>query len=252
MLRINKFKLIGDDGVKGISVSGIEHKIKDGVEVLASISGLELKIPVPSDLSMLVQRLKKYLLEIMNYWESDMDLFYKAGTLSDYDKSFDKTMYDRAHLHFSRVKVTGVNRKDASYQLTGKIITVNNQIIGFSTPLISFKDGYQNFDKMQFGCEKCLTEVSQFIVEKKLRMMGSRQYMMELWKDDQEKVEDIKGMNEQELTDLQIKDLERKGAFVMMAGDIEEKPKEIAASENSSGNPADIIPETSQSSISEK
>ena len=263
MLKVNKFKLLSN-GVKGISATGIEHKIKDNSEVLADVT-VSLKIPLPGELTSMVQRLKKYFLEIMNYWDPKMDLFLEKGVMVDYNEGFDKDLYNRALFLMGRIKVSGVVRKDASYCLTGSLATTNGQVMGLSTPMISFKDGYLSFDKLQFGCEKCLTEVAGYIMDKKLKMMQPRQFMLQLFDEDKDKIEEIKNMSDEEVKQLQIKELEKQGVFVMTGDDfveqvnnnkkdinnfLDEKPVEESDKKQNGESPAFLIPETRGNELS--
>ena len=245
LIRITKFKLI-EQGNRGIEVIGVERRIKENVEVLADIR-LRYKVPLPKELDKTLQRLRKYFIDILGLWESDYDKMFTAGELSDYKEEFNRDSYDRLHALLSKIIITGIAKKDAAYILTANIKTSTSGIMGVATPMIGFKDGYEQYERFSFGCEKCITDVEQYITSRRLIMRHGKQILKDYYAEDEKKLKDIEALTEEEATKVALEHLQNLGAICILPNEMEKQLKDLAEEKDS--KPADIlkggiIPET--------
>lgn len=214
---VNKFKLEGR-GFQGVKITGTETREKDGMMVVVDID-MNFKVPLPTEIFNMVQRLKRYMLDLCGYWHPSFDEFIKQGRMVDMPQEGDKLkMYQHLMQLMDSAEVTGVAKKDAFFIITGKLTNVVGGIVGLSTPLTGPSNGYDRWDFLNRGCRSCLEEVEKFVNDRRLRLMPAKQYA--LWDEkDPEKIEQFESMSDDELLQVQIKNLESKGAIVMMPSD---------------------------------
>jgi hypothetical protein len=216
-VKVNKFKLEGR-GTYGIKVSGQETRPKDGFMVVVDID-MHFKIPLPTEIFATVQRLKKYMLDLCGYWHPSFEEFIKQGRIVDQPLEGDRLkMYDHLTRLMESAEVTGVVRKDAFFIITGKVTNALGATVGVSSPLTGPSSGYDRWDFINRGCRACLDEVEKFVNDRRLRLMQAKQYA--LWGEkDPEKIDQYESMTDEELLEVQIRNLESRGAIVMLPED---------------------------------
>lgn len=214
---VNKFKLEGR-GYQGVKVSGTETRDKDGFMVVVDID-MNFKIPLPTEIFNMVQRLKKYMLDLCGYWHPGFDQFIKQGQLTDMPvEAHLRPVYHHLMQLMDSAEVSGVVRKDSFFILTGKLTNIIGGTVGLSTPLTGPSSGYDRWDQLSRGCYECLTQVQNFVNERRLRMMSARQYAL-FDEKDPEKIDQYESMTDEQLIEVQIKNLESRGCIVMMPSD---------------------------------
>lgn len=214
---VTKFKLEGQ-GFQGVKVSGTETREKDGMNVIVDVE-LKYKVPLPTEIFQTVQRLKRYMLDLCGYWHPSFDEFIKQGHLVDQPQEGDQLkMYQHLMQLMDSAEVTGVVNKDAFFIITGKLTNMVGGVVGLSTPLAGPSSGYDRWDFLNRGCRQCLTEIQEYVNERKLRLMAPKQYAL-FDEKDPERIEQFNSMSDQELLQTQIKNLESKGAIVLMPDD---------------------------------
>jgi len=219
-MKVEEFKLI-DDGFNGISVIGKDTKKKGEFTVYVDAS-LRFKVPIPKDLVMKVQKLKLFFLQLTGYWEER----YAAYLNKDYglkDLADTEDGYLRSVWLFDHVSITGLKAVDGYYIIKGKIENKYGQTIGMATPKVNYETNYGSFEHLVKIASEVVSEVEEYVNERKLRMMDSRQYLLKLFEDaEPSDLDVIDKMTEEERNEKQMEDLQEKGYFVVSPNDLED------------------------------
>ena len=91
---------------------------------------------------------------------------------------------------------------------------------------VTIDTGYTDYDKLDAGMKHIFDSITGFINEDKLRMMDSRQYMLDLWEGKSEMTARLDGLDDEQTNELQAKILEEKGYIVIKQEDSPEEEEE--------------------------
>lgn len=232
-MKISKITLI-KDGYGGISIAGEIPKEKGNLTIRAKVKGFEYKIPLPIDLQQFIKKMRKYILDIYGYWKPEYDQFLLRGNLIDTDKPTD--LYFEVSNLLRTTFITGIEIKVNAVVLSGHLLNKQNIILPLNPPGINFNDGYDKYDKMLKGANMIFSKVNDFIEDKTMKKMESKQYMIEFYADDPEKLKQIESLDKEELDKLMVNDLEEKGYIIL-------HNKEISDEDTSDQKPDDLIDE---------
>lgn len=223
-MHVEDFKLI-DDGFNGILVIGKDSKQKGKYTVYVDAT-LKFKVPMPKDLVAIVQRLKIFMMQLTGHWEERyakyLDEHYGLK-----DEGLIEEDYLRAVWLFDSFTVTGLKADNGTYIIKGKIKNTYGQTIGFATPRVSYESNYTSFEHLVKVASEVINVVEEYVNERKLSMMDSKQYLLELFKDAE--IDDltvIESMTEEETMEKQIEDLSNKGCFIFNPKDLEDVREE--------------------------
>ena len=233
-MKVERFKL-NDEGIAGISVWGKDSKQKGNYLVYVDAS-LTFKVPLPKEITAKIQRLKIFFLQLTGYWENKFAAFLdEVYNLKDLPEKSDS--YLRAVQLFEQCFVTGLKHDDGYFIITGKMKNTYGQTIGMSTPKTSHDTQFPGYDRMATLAHEVVGTVENYVNDRQLQMMDSKQYALELFKDGTEEDKaSIEAMTEEELDDMKIEHLTRQGHIVIRKEDMEdniEEEKESAFVEES-------------------
>lgn len=119
-VRIGAIKLT-DGGNKGLKVTYEQTEIRNNREFFTEFVAKK-KFPIHEELNNQLQSLAKYLLEICNYTEVDALI--------------------------GSTEIIGLTYNDSGFLISGKLTTISDKVFAINTPLITFEDGYPDYDKI--------------------------------------------------------------------------------------------------------
>jgi hypothetical protein len=222
-MKLDSIELI-NDGFGGVKITGVEAVNKGGVTVLIPCTK-KYPLPLPYELVQAIKRLRKYLLEINNYWISSYNEHLHNGEIVDRIPS---TLTEELRENYLRAKtlwesttLQKIYKRRNGYILSGKMESATSRFYSITTPLIDPDDGYENFGKMQTGIDYCFTQIAQFVDDKQLKLMDAIQYAGQLFGEDSDEAERVKAMTSSDRTEFMVQTLESKGYIVMGQNDIE-------------------------------
>jgi len=220
-MNIEKFKLL-DGGLSGIVFRGTDVAIKeDNASVMMEVEKT-YHAPVPEDIVKLIQRLRYFQLKMCGLLPKWTEGFFDDEyRLKDYEKTMDRDWYSLADTVVRMLTVTGFSYKDRGVVITGKITGRDDLVWAINTPLLKM-------DEMTVGFEDDLVEllgqikavVTDFVEDVKFRKMGGKQYLLDLYANDEKQTERVKVMSEEQAEAEQIDKLQKKG-FIVFRGDKE-------------------------------
>lgn len=221
-ITVVKIKLL-NDGMKGMKYVAVAPRIKDNFIINSSID-TTYPIPIPNDITALIQRMKRYLLHMSGHWQPEYDQFILKGELVDVAEPTPD--YYKLLKLFQNTTVEEISRVGGKYSIAGFYLNDWKFPIKVSISGISNNSGYDNYEKLDKGMTHIFTTITDFINEKRMRAMDARQYMLNLWGEKQEMVDRLEGLDDEQVLELQIKLLEEKGCIVLNKEDIQEEKKE--------------------------
>ena len=227
---IKKFKLLGE-GFTGIEIEGTDIKHKENTDVLVDLK-MSYKIPVPGELVTLLQGLKYYFLTITNLIPQQAEEFfdhqYNLPKMLDWSKSFDKSIYAHSNMLMQNTFITGFRYDGNGVLITAKMKGMEDLTFAINTPLIVFDQVRVGFeDDLERLVRDIKKEITTFVEDVKFRKMPARQFMMDLFKNDEEKLQNVTGMSDEELETLQVEKLKEKGFIVFKGEEVMEEMREI-------------------------
>lgn len=192
-MKISKVKLI-DSGLKGIEVSFLKQEVKGGLTFQNEYMKKD-KRPVTKELRKLFSRLVGDGIQIL-------DLNQKAD-----------------------FTVTGVIGGENQFQITGKVMVLDGKVYGLATPVI--KEGeYEHYKQVMEIIDQIYTGVKEHLDSDKT--VTPHQFVMDfnetLHGEKKLTKEEIDSMDESEKTKYMMDYLEKKGAVIMAAEDIDSEP----------------------------
>lgn len=228
-MKIQKFKLI-DGGLSGIEVEGIESSQKEDNTTVLVDSRKKYHVPVPSDITQLVQALKYYLLELCQLLPANADNFFeenKYRKMRDYDKTMDRHWYAHVEALVRACTITGFSFRDKIIIVTGKMRGMEDSVYAlnsgaFNTETIA-KDAFEE-DLIEVVSE-IRKEIRSFVEDARIRKMNSRQYLLNLFEKDEKKADQVRAMTDEETQAEQVKILEQKGWIVFKGEEVMEEIK---------------------------
>ena len=223
-MQIKKFKLL-EEGFNGVEIDGSMFKNKGTLNVLVEFKGLKYKAPVPREIVQMVQGLKFALLKFTSILPEEAEDFfdtqYDLPKLEDYQKSFNKDLYAHTQSLMQKLFITGFFYDGDNLIVTGKILGYEDLTFTINTPKIRFDMIRMDFEEStEKLIRSIMKEVKGFINSIKFRKMGSKQYLLDLWKGDEEKLQSIKALSEEDAEKTQIEELEKKGFIVISAEEV--------------------------------
>lgn len=214
-MKIESFELI-NRGYGGITVVGMEAIEKDRATIFVDV---KKKYPVPLSQELLfnIAKLKKYYLEMTNYWRPSFSaLKVVDGRLIDETGRVDASAMTEALTIWENSRLNKVYRKKNGYVLCGTMTNmITDRQFALNTPLIDPEDGYENFTKLQTGVEFCFTMVSDFIADKTFRLSNSRQLALEFYGESSAELERVDALPDSEVENIMIRNLESRGHLVV-------------------------------------
>ncbi|MFA6916966.1 MAG: hypothetical protein WC222_11255 [Parachlamydiales bacterium] len=182
-------------------------------------------LPLPYELVQAMKKLRKYLLELNNYWINSYNEHIHNGEVVDRILSGltdnERENYLRAKTLWESTTLQKIYKRKNGYILSGKMESITSRFYSVTTPLIDPDDGYENFGKMQTGIDYCFTQVAKFVDDKQLKLMDAIQYAGQLFGSDSDETERVKNMSPKSRTEFMVQTLESKGYIVMGQDDIQ-------------------------------
>lgn len=237
-MKIESIELI-DRGYGGIVVTGIEASQKDRATVFMDVKK-KYPIPLPEEITENLSKLKRYLLEMTNYWDSAFNsLKVTKGKLVDQKGMMDPEIEAKAVMIWDSCELRKVYRKKNGYMLTGVMSSLKtDRYFSIVTPLIDPDDGYENFNKLQTGVEHCFGLIASFIEDSRLKMLQPRQYALNFYGEGSPEIDRINNLPDEEVDEIMIKNLETRGHIVIKMDDVPAIPEHVSDSDIPSDDPS--------------
>lgn len=214
-MKITKFKLV-DGGYGGISVNYEGSRIKDGSSILYERIE-KVKVPVSPELSIVINRLKVFLLRLTNHWDKRLDVYINENfEIVDLDiselSSTDLADYNRSLSLFRNTEITGVSTSDGGILITGKIESAVKIPVAINSPLVTEDYDWIHFEDLRMIINSLFKKIAFFIESDKLLTMDPKKYLVEKAKVD---VEEVEGLDPVVAKERMIKHLEDLGYIIL-------------------------------------
>lgn len=217
-MKLESIELI-NQGYGGVKVTGVEAINKGGVTIMIPTTK-KYPLPIPLEIVQSIKKLKRYLLEMTNYWLPVYNDHIHNGEIVDRSGDAANADYLRAKLLWESTTIMKIYIRGNGYILSGKMEAITSRFFSLTTPLVTADDGYDNFSKMQTGIQYCFNSISAFVDDKKLKLMDPVDYAKQVFGEDSDEAEKVQALPEGDRHEFMIQVLESKGFIVLGQEDI--------------------------------
>lgn len=209
-MKIVKIKLL-NDGMKGLEYHTQLPVVKDNVTIM-TFSKVIYPIPVPKDIRNLIQRMKKYMLDLTGYWQDEYDQYVSKGEIIATTDAGPE--YYRLMKIMQNTRVEELSRFKGKYNIIGYYINKWKMPIKLNASGITVDIGYEAYEKLDTGMNHIFDTITAFIEDKHFQKMDAKQYAFDFWGDNEAMMQRIEGLNDEQLEELQAKHMEEKGYVI--------------------------------------
>ena len=213
-MNITKVEL-RDNGINGLIVSGTKTALKEEGTVFIDYNDTH-KVPVPIELRNKIQAFKPYMAIVLN-----------AGVEAHVREAFSSETRDVSNVSITNfldsLTITKVSKNDDIFRIAGKICNLDNQTIGLSTSAIGPETEYTIYDELCDLFDEVKSLTKDYAESAKLVKMEPRQYMLDLFHNDQDQQANVSAMTDSEVEAAMIHKLEEKGHIILSPPQEEEE-----------------------------
>lgn len=171
-MKIKNLKLL-KDGYEGIQINHIETTQKGGVSYDVYRSD-KYTHPITVELENSMDRLKVHLLKLVRCWPSNWDL---AINIEDLTLDLESTDVDVNITEIvgllNDLLITTVTYDGEKFSLTGRLKSVDNRNINFSTGAVSPETDYEYYRLAKQQIEEVYVSAANYVVEEPIKTLAN-------------------------------------------------------------------------------
>lgn len=212
MIKINKFSLLRR-GTFGIHYEGVEPVEKEQGTIIENFKK-DNDVPIPEKLRDTINTLKLHFLRVTKHWDYALEDFVSGTRFTDQKSEYPD--YQRAAEIYDITHITGLSFKGGNIVITGTILYPTGKVIVINTYNIAGENDYENYQALYEDAYAVIKAVEEYVTSKKLEMAKGKNYLIDLFPDDTERISNI---SDEEAEKEMIRRLEEKGNIVISKKD---------------------------------